>query len=158
MFASNDPTSFDHPANLCHVSTRETSLPGNWMRLKCKKIFTSRYVFVQADAKMDNSNQELTICEMKASGCFYLFTGKQNTQQECIPVGCVPPAAVAVCWGVSASVHAGIHTTPGVCLETPPQVWAWRPPSQLWAWRPPRPATHAGIPPPPMNRMTERHM
>ena len=33
-------------------------------------------------------------------------------KQECIPVGCVPPAVVAVCWGVwgvSASVLAGIH-------------------------------------------------
>ena len=24
---------------------------------------------------------------------------KNNTEQECIPVGCVPSAAVAVCWG-----------------------------------------------------------
>ena len=39
---------------------------------------------------------------------------------ECIPVGCVPPAAEAVCWGEgSASVHAGIH---------PCKVWTWRPP------------------------------
>ena len=39
-------------------------------------------------------------------------------QQECIPVGCVPPAAVAVGgWG-SVSVHAGMHP-PGVGLETP---------------------------------------
>ena len=47
--------------------------------------------------------------------------------QECIPVGCVPPAAVAV--GGSASVHAGVHsplpavgleTSLGVGLETPP--------------------------------------
>ena len=29
--------------------------------------------------------------------------------------------------GVSASVHAGIHTLPGVGLETP-RVWTWRPP------------------------------
>ena len=80
--------------------------------------------------------------------------------QECIPVGCVPPAAVAICWGV----------WPGAL----PRVWAWRPPrfgpgdppSQgqtpqlfpwVWAWRPARhaviptppwrPARHAGIPP-----------
>ena len=51
-----------------------------------------------------------------------------NNQQECIPVGCVPPTAVAVCWGgVSASVHAGIHPLArppnlplGVGLQTPP--------------------------------------
>ena len=55
-------------------------------------------------------------------------------EQECIPVECVPPAAVAVGgWG-STSVHAGIHPPgcgpldppPGVGLETP-WVWAWRP-------------------------------
>ena len=37
-----------------------------------------------------------------------------------IPVECVPPAGVAVCWVVSASMHAGI----------PPWVWA-----QVWAWK-----------------------
>ena len=61
-----------------------------------------------------------------------------NLIQECIPVGCVLPAAVAVCWGggVSASVHVGIP--PGVGLETP-LVWAWRPPCvglEGVAWRP----------------------
>ena len=90
-------------------------------------------------------------------------------KQECIPVGCLPTAAVAVCWG-------------GVCLSAcwdTPQVWAWRPPSPMcgpgdppgqtpqlppwvWGWRPtrntgipthplpptpPRPACLAGIPP-----------
>ena len=38
--------------------------------------------------------------------------------QECIPVKCILPAAVAVSWGGSASVHAGIHPQ-GVGLETP---------------------------------------
>ena len=40
---------------------------------------------------------------------------------ECIPVGCVLPAAVAIHGGVC------LHNPPGVGLE-PPQVWAWRPP------------------------------
>ena len=36
--------------------------------------------------------------------CFKLYS-----QTKCTPVGCIPPAAVAICWrGVSASVHAGI--------------------------------------------------
>ena len=39
-------------------------------------------------------------------------------RQECIPVGCVPPAAVAVCWGICLIA----------CWDTP-QVWAWNPPT-----------------------------
>ena len=45
-------------------------------------------------------------------------------KQECIPVGCVLPAAVAI-WGVCLSA----------CWDTPPWVWAWRPP-WVWAWKP----------------------
>ena len=44
-----------------------------------------------------------------------------SEKQECIPVGCVLAAAVAV-GGGSASVHAGIDSY---------QVWAWRPPLAL---------------------------
>ena len=60
-------------------------------------------------------------------------------EQECIPVGCVPPAAVNVCWGRSASVHVGIHPP----RTWTPKVWVWRPTNQTlnphWvlAWRPP---------------------
>ena len=45
---------------------------------------------------------------------------KTARKQECIPVGCVPSAAVAVCWGVSASVHAGKHTPPARPPNLPP--------------------------------------
>ena len=41
-----------------------------------------------------------------------------SCKQECIPVGCVPSAAVAVCWGVSArgvSTHGGVSAQGG-CL------------------------------------------
>ena len=84
--------------------------------------------------------------------------------QECIPVGCVLPTAVAVSWGpVGVYLSAcwdtptplppwvwawrppgcgpgdppgmGLDTPLGVGLETP-QVWAWIPP-WVWAWRPP---------------------
>ena len=81
-------------------------------------------------------------------------------KQECIPVGCVPSAAVAVSReGGSASAHAGIHTPPGVGLETPPCQTPQAPP-WVWAWKPARhagipPARHAGIPPPrPVDRQT----
>ena len=45
-------------------------------------------------------------------------------KQECIPVGCVPSSAVAVCWGVS--VRGGLCLPRGVCIpacteaDTPP--------------------------------------
>ena len=32
---------------------------------------------------------------------FYYLSGENSHEEECIPVGCVPSAAVAVCWGVS---------------------------------------------------------
>ena len=79
-----------------------------------------------------------------------------DLQQECIPVGCVPPAAVAVCLGegVSASVHAGIHLIlavdletpiPGVGLETPSGCGPGIPP---WPDTPNLPAgSRPGIPP-----------
>ena len=73
--------------------------------------------------------------------------------------------------GVSASVHAGIHTPPGVGLETIPRVWALRPPSWVWDCRSPkaRPLNFPpgcgpgylqgmlGYNPPTVNRMTDRH-
>ena len=78
---------------------------------------------------------------------------KPMNKQECIPVGCVLSTAVAVCWGVSATVHAGISPgcgpgdPPGVGLETPPTRCGpgnpplARPlnlPPWVWAWRLPQ--------------------
>ena len=66
-----------------------------------------------------------------------------SSKQECIAVGCIPPAVVAV-GGVCVSA----------CCDTPPWVWPWRnpPPGQtpqlppwVWTWKP---ARHAGILPP----------
>ena len=87
------------------------------------------------------------------------------SNKKCIPVGCVPPTAVAVCWGCLPQ-----------CWYTP-RVWAWRPPGvgletprcgteetppgqtpQLppWvcAWRR---ARHAGIPPGDLQDMLGYH-
>ena len=87
-----------------------------------------------------------------------------SLKQECIPVGCILPTAVAICWGVFTSVYAGIPTPQGVGLETPPPPLGVgletprcgpgdppgqtpQPPPWVWAWKP---ARHAGIPPPPL--------
>ena len=94
---------------------------------------------------------------------------KHKTEQECIPVGCVPPSAVAV-GGVCLSACWDPHL--GVGLETnPPRCGPGDPPPQgqtpqlgpgdlqgmLGYHHPPwRPATrHAGIPSPPANRITD---
>ena len=109
---------------------------------------------------------------------FYTYIGGSNRRwvqffsiscsfREKIPVGCVPPTAVAVCvcgggclpqcmLGYPLPPGVGLeHLPPGVNLEIPPRVWAWRPPRcgpgappppgvsletppQVWAWRPPR--------------------
>ena len=63
--------------------------------------------------------------------------------QECIPVGCVPSAAVAVCWGgVSArGCLPGGCLPGGVCLEGVC-------PGGL-------PKCMLGYTPPPVNRMTD---
>ena len=57
---------------------------------------------------------------------FHAVFGKYYTKKECIPVGCVPSAAVAVCWGkgrgMSTSVHAGVHTPPRPGPGAPPPV------------------------------------
>ena len=67
--------------------------------------------------------------------------------QECIPVGCAPPAAVAICLGgcLSQSLPdppnippgSGPRHPPAVGLDTPgcgpghppPRVWVWIPPN-----------------------------
>ena len=83
---------------------------------------------------------------------------QNSTRQECIPVGCVPPAAVAIHGGgcLPQCMLGYTHT---------PQVWAWRPPPMGVGLETPRgcgpgdtpmgvdletpqiPARHAGIPP-----------
>ena len=58
----------------------------------------------------------------------------EHEKQECIPVGCVPPTAVAICWGGVCLPQCMLGYSPGAW---DPQVSAWRPPPQVWAWTPP---------------------
>ena len=70
----------------------------------------------------------------------------QFESQECIPVGCVPSAAVAVCWGVSAlgvSAHGGCLPMGGCLPKGGVCPWGAYP-SMHWGRHPP------------VNRMTDR--
>ena len=114
----------------------------------------------------------IKICmKMRTFGGQHLLL-KIHDKQECIPVGCVPPACCPYLPGVGVVVPASgpggfLPLVPGGYvhpLRCGPQVWAWRPPPRwVWAWRPHtsqtpqppswvwawRPARHARIPPPP---------
>ena len=77
---------------------------------------------------------------------FFFQNEEIFVQQECIPVGCVPSAAVVVSPGGSASVHAGIPTP---LDQAPPQEQtppSSRPPPRDQA--PPGPGTTPGAHPP----------
>ena len=63
----------------------------------------------------------------------------KHFEQECIPVGCLPPAAVAVCW-------VWAWRSPGCGPGDPPWVWTLRPPRCRPGDPPWIPARHAGIP------------
>ena len=88
------------------------------------------------------------------------FLEQENNQacnfictQECIPVGCVPPAAVAVRGGLHQAPPREYTAYPPCCKAS----WDSTPPAARHAGIPP--AMHAGIPapsPPPVNRMTNR--
>ena len=83
-----------------------------------------------------------------------ILTITNKIKLECITVGCVPPAAVAVRGGLHTP-HGTRHPPGADTLpKQTPYMWAWRPPSWpdppqlppwVWAWKP---ARHAGIPPP----------
>ena len=51
-------------------------------------------------------------CIRVRKGIFIMINVEILNQRECIPVGCVLPAAIAVWWVVSSSVHAGIPKPP----------------------------------------------
>ena len=91
---------------------------------------------------------------------FLLVFRRKFAKQECIPGGCIPPAAVAIherwvclsaCWDTQPP-HVGLETPLGVGLETPPQLSPW-----VWAWRPPMQGMLGyHLPLHPVNRMTDR--
>ena len=62
---------------------------------------------------LNMSGQNCLLRKTKTFPIFMHFFLTNIVKQECIPVGCIPPAAVAVCWG---GVHAGIP---------PASPWMW---------------------------------
>ena len=73
-------------------------------------------------------------------------------KQECIPVGCVLPAAVAVGEGLPQCMLGyppvcGPGDPPMCGPGDPPWVWSWQdPPTQVWSWQDP-PRCGPGDPP-----------
>ena len=131
-----------------------TDLSVKWWQLDMFKLSSSLVLY----KKWHKGN-----CCCKHSWILIFFYKlKVSITQECIPVGCVPPAAVAVPGGstqpppgaeppppqgvgLETSLARSPSTSPlGVGLETPqpdpPNLPPW-----VWAWKP---ARHAGIPPP----------
>ena len=98
------------------------------------------FVFKIQGRHHQNSKTVGTSSLTKRTDVFHKFLIKQ----ECIPVGCVLPTAVAISWGClsecwdTTPLGVGLETLLGVGLDTPLQVWAWIPP-WVWAWRPPWP-------------------
>ena len=73
----------------------------------------------------------LRFCTRKRSKTYVVNTfykggskvAEYKSEQECIPVGCVPPAALAVCWGGDVCRSACWDTPPlglGLGLDIPP--------------------------------------
>ena len=113
------------------------------------EIMTKLYKSIQINSGRDSKYQlrnwkASNICsECIVWWTFFLRTCK--IKQECIPVGCVPPTAVAVgVGGLCLSTYWETDPPPSVGLETPPGQTPHLPP-WVWAWKPTR---HAGIPPP----------
>ena len=74
-----------------------------------------------------STNIDVDFCNVLFFNFCDPFVHVYVSKQECIPVGCVPPAAVAIRWGVCFSAcwdKAPLAQTP----QLPSWVWAWRPP------------------------------
>ena len=92
----------------------------------------------------------------------YIRERQSSKKQECIPVGCVPPAAVDITGGLHAPPGAdppGRHPPPEQAPprpdppQLPPWMWAWTrspstPPLDVGLGLETCKACHAGIPPP----------
>ena len=86
----------------------DTPPPVNRITDKCKNITLPK---LHLQAKINTEVFQLHVQELLTT---------TSTVQECIPVGCVPSAAVAVCWGGCLHQCMLGYTTPlGLGLDTP---------------------------------------
>ena len=116
---------FDAPPT--HTHTNINTRPSECVLFGCGFEFYLLTLTNISQEPMFYLKQKLTIIVRK----FWVSVSKQ----ECIPVGCVPPAAVAICWGVCLSA----------CWDPnppPPPVWAWTPPGVDLDTPPTRPPQH----------------
>ena len=93
------------------------------------------------------SDTDITTQILSSSPANPYTRGQKFNQQECIPVGCVPPAHSPHEWG-GVCLGAGVSALRGVC----PGRSGTCPGGCLPMW----PVMHAGIPTPSVNRITDR--
>ena len=133
--------------------------------MMCLLVYFNKIAFNSIMSNVTLFRLVVCMLYLKSTHCgcesHFLLLQKKFTKQECIPVGCVPPAAVAV---------RGLHQADPLRSRPPrPGTPHWsRPPRQqspcckaCWDSTTPTarhagipPAMPAGIPPPPVNRMT----
>ena len=93
-----------------HAMAQTPLPPVNRITDKCKNITLPK---LHLQAKINTEVFQLHVQELLTT---------TSTVQECIPVGCVPSAAVAVCWGGCLHQCMLGYTTPlglGLGLDTP---------------------------------------
>ena len=81
----------------------------------CLSPFYRLWIWIALAHSMKN------ICAITIVCCYYCCS-QQISKQECIPVGCIPPAEVAVCLGGLRQCMLG-YTPPGLGLDTIPRAW-----------------------------------
>ena len=133
-------------------------LPCLKLGLRAVKTFVSELLFSATDCSQWTSCHQdqwrgyFPIASVIDSvyGPLRVLLAGRNWKQECIPVGCVPPAAVAICWGEGClrqcmlgynpmGLGLGLDPTPlGLGLDTSPWCGPGHPP-RCWPGDPPPP-------------------
>ena len=106
----------------CHSSCE---ILGQWRKMYCPDCILKLFFFICSSITRDGC---FTACRNTFSTLWQRTRQQILLQQECIPVGCVPSAAVAVGGGsasvypggVSAQVHAGIRPP---CEQNDRRLW-----------------------------------